>query len=79
MKPTDTDRANVIATKIQNYINGEFEKERSKENRRTKWNNQIMPTLAAILAQCEMTRKKARNGASNSSFREVENYDQDLN
>jgi hypothetical protein len=79
MKPTDRDRANVIGIKIQNYINGQFEKERSKENRRTKWNNQMESTLATILASCEMNRKKARNGANNSSLRNKEAYDEDLN
>jgi hypothetical protein len=36
-------------------------------------------TLATILASCEMNRKKARNGANNSSLRNKEAYDEDLN
>lgn len=79
MKPMDRERANVIGIKIQNYITGQFEKERSKENRRTKWNNQMESTLATILASCEMNRKKARNGANNSSLRPKEVNDEDLN
>jgi hypothetical protein len=36
-------------------------------------------TLATILASCEMNRKKARNGAQNSTLRPTEVHDDDLN
>jgi hypothetical protein len=78
MKPMDRDRANVIGIKIQNFVTGQFEKERLKENRRTKWNNQMESTLYSILANCEMNRKKARNGANSSSLRPDGVKDEDL-
>jgi hypothetical protein len=70
MKPMDKERADVIAMKIQNYITEQFEAQRIVENRmRTKWNNQMEAVLNSILAKCEMKRKKARQGAINSSLR----------
>jgi hypothetical protein len=71
MKPMEKERADIIAIKIQNYITEQFETQRIKDNRmRTKWNNQMETILNSILARCEMTRKKARLGATNSSLRD---------
>ena len=65
------DRADAIALKIQSYITDMFERQRIKENRmRTKWNNQMEETLKNILNMCENKRKKARQGAANSTLRE---------
>jgi|LauGreDrversion4_2_1035121.scaffolds.fasta_scaffold327193_1 hypothetical protein len=78
MRAIDNDRANVIAQKIQSFVTGQFEKERLKENRRTKWNNQIEKTLNSILAMCEMNRSEARNGALSSSLRGDVSKEDDL-
>lgn len=65
------DRADAIALKIQSYITDMFERQRIKQNRmRTKWNNQMEETLKNILNMCENKRKKARQGAVNSTLRE---------
>jgi len=48
-----------------------FERQRIKENRmRTKWNNQMEDTLKDILNMCEQRKRKARQGAVNSTLRE---------
>lgn len=39
---------------------------------RTKWNNQMEGILNSILAKCEMKKRKARQGATNSSLRTPE-------
>jgi hypothetical protein len=71
MEPMREDRADAIALKIQSYITDMFERQRIKENRmRTKWNNQMEETLKNILNMCENKRKKARQGAANSTLRE---------
>lgn len=73
MRPMDKERADVIAMKIQNYITEQFEAQRIKDNRmRTKWNNQMEGILNSILAKCEMKKRKARQGATNSSLRTAE-------
>ncbi len=45
---------------------------------RTKWNNQMETILNSILAKCEMKRKIARLGATNSSLRDSSAIDEDV-
>lgn len=65
MSPMDSDRAELIALKIQNYITEQFEGERILTNKmRTKWNNEKESTLRDILAMLEFKKQRVRMGAS---------------
>jgi hypothetical protein len=71
MRPMASDRAEVIAMKIQSFISEKFENERIfTDQKKTKWNNGMEANLADILKKCEMKQLKARQGATNSTLRD---------
>ena len=66
-----SDRAEIIALKIQSFISEKFEYERIiSDQKKTKWNNGMEASLADILKKCEMKQLKARQGATNSTLRD---------
>lgn len=71
MRPMPSDRAEIIAMKIQSFISEKFEYERIiSDQKKTKWNNGMEASLADILKKCEMKQLKARQGATNSTLRD---------